>query len=119
MTNINRGASLATQNSVIMASYTFVPASGLVSIANKKYIILSIINLTSSDVLYNPLTSIGGTLEVPGTVNVDRDTSMMSSTDDLLIVADTGTSDLISIFLENILEELQVQTEFLQEIVSR
>jgi len=119
MTNINRGAPLSTANAAVAAEYTFNPAAGLVSIPDGTATILSITNLTRNVVIYNPIASVGGALEVPGTVRVDRDTTAMLSTDRLLVIVDRGSSNSTDTILGNILEELQQQTYLIQSMASR
>ena len=76
-----------------------------------------IINQTAGITLYNPLAGIGATIETFNCLNLDIDTSTMNNSDTMIILSTMPNSDMTNILLNQILEQLIIQNNFLAVIV--
>ena len=121
---VDRGAAVdpgvTGVNSRIATDYTFDANGGLVVVKGVNLqTFLYIINQGTGEAIFNPALP-----ELRGVANgrslqLQLDTSRMSNSDALLIVYEPQhVEDLDRISLENILEELKVQTEILRRITN-
>lgn len=116
-----RGVPLPNQyvipkNTKLTSNYSFTPGAKTVVIEESDFKnLVLIINITTSEIIYNPTTDITSGTTTGRSVSLTFDTTSMSSADKLLVLYEYSEPDIID-SLSMILCELQKHTKLLTKI---
>lgn len=105
---------VSTANSKIAKDYIFQPSTGVVTIKDDDFLrLLFGINVTDGMVIFNPLDKNKDGAQTGNSINLEFNTTSMSSNDDLMLIYEAQESDEIRALLEEISDSLKITNKLL------